>query len=335
MESTTHPIITPAMRAEASAWIARLHGPQRNPRIEAGFKSWLKANPAHALAFEQTTEAWDAMSTVPAERLSCMVRWDRVGTRRMSNNKLTLAAAAVIAVAVVGLSATLYLRSNPVTTTAIGEQRVVTMSDGSRIYLNTASRLRTTYTASIRHIELESGEALFQVAKDVQRPFTVRAGEREITALGTTFVVRHDKQLTAVTLIDGKVAVNNDTSPAASAASAAAAHAVLSPGERVVFSSAGEVAHVDRPELERIVAWQRGLVVLDSTPLSEAIAEMNRYSAVPLATGNSELADVRVSGAFRAGDSLSFAQAVATTYRLQVKQQDNRIVLIGAPQATY
>ncbi len=331
MESSRKQNVTPEIRAQASAWIARLHGPQRDSRTETGFRNWLSADPAHARAFEQTTEAWDAISGVPSEKLSSMVRWDRVGSSRtpMKRYGFALAASIVIAVCAAGLHAHL----SSVTTTQVGEQRSVTLRDGTRVHLNTSSRLRTRYTEQARQIELEAGEALFEVARRPGWPFVVVAGDRRITALGTSFVVRRDPRRIAVTLVEGGIVVAA-TQPGDTSLAARSTGEVLKPGERVTFVGTGQPT-VDRPALERVTAWQRGLVILDGTPLREAITEMNRYSSVPLQVENTESAALRISGAFRAGDSLSFAQAVAVTYRLKVVEQPERIVLQGRPQATY
>jgi len=174
----------------------------RGPK--AGFRNWLKANAAHARAFEQTTEAWEAMGGVPAERLSSMVRWERVGSQRAWLGRRTLVVAASVALAVVG--ATYYLRTAPLTT-AVGEQRAVTLQDGTRVYLNTASRLRVRYDEASACCRARNGRGVIRRRQARELPFSVMAGDCEITALGTSFVVRRDRGRLAVTLVEGKVAV--------------------------------------------------------------------------------------------------------------------------------
>ncbi len=91
--------------------------------------------------------------------------------------------------------------------TSVGEQRVMTLEDGTRVVLNTATRISVQYDRSARRVRLESGEALFEVAKRPEWPFVVTVGERQVTALGTSFVVRRDAELAAVTLVEGKVVI--------------------------------------------------------------------------------------------------------------------------------
>ena len=114
-----------------------------------------------------------------------------------------MAAAALVALVVGGV---LYWRSLGITT-ELGEQRNLTLSDGTRVALNTATKIRVRYDNAARRVELERGEALFEVAKVPARPFVVIAGGRRVTAVGTSFVVRRDNEEVAVTLLEGKVTV--------------------------------------------------------------------------------------------------------------------------------
>jgi len=203
------------------------------------------------------------------------------------------------------------------------------------------------FDKQLRQVELEKGEALFDVAKHPGWPFVVTAGDRRVRAVGTSFVVRRDAKNLAVTLVEGKVTVapmhsvpqGRMTQSAAPPAPGldnqsqflqAGAESVftLSPGQRLLFAPS-KPPKVDRPSLERVVAWQRGQVAFDNTPLVEAVAEMNRYSTVRLVVEDPAAAAIRLSGIFRAGDSANFAQAVARTYQLQVREVASEIVLAG------
>ena len=223
----------------------------------------------------------------------------------------------------------LYLR-DPAISTATGEQRSVTLEDGTRVTLNTNTRLQIHYTKQQRGVRLETGEAFFDVAKNPQRLFFVNAGRESVVALGTVFVVRRDDDAVEVTLVEGRVSV--DTATAADpAAHAPPVSNVLVPGERL--RAAGATPTVDRPSIDAATAWKRGEVVLDHTRLSDAVVEMNRYSPIKIALSDPESADIRVSGIFRIGDSARFARAIANTYRLDIFEEPKRILLAGAPGA--
>lgn len=300
--------IPPERLAEAGVWIARLHGDDRDRDLEDAVRQWLQASPSNARAFELATEVWD-----DAANLRRLVPLDP-----MRRTRFPVALAATIAMGVTVLTMlALYLYPDGVTT-AVGEQRMLTLDDGTRVYLNTATHIVVHYDRHGRRVELETGEALFDVAKAINRPFRVTAGDRQVTALGTSFVVRRDEQRLAVTLVEGKVTVNQTFT--------------LTPGERLTLSP-GEAARVDMPSLEKATAWRRGQVILDDTPLAAAVAEMNRYSPIKLVIEQHEADNLLISGLFQAGDSASFAHAVAATYGLTAINKGDRIVLAGVPRS--
>lgn len=324
-QESTAPVSS-AVRAEAAAWVARLHSSGRSRALEAGLRKWLKADPAHAKAFEIATEAWEIGGSVPGAAVPRMTDpfADRPSRTHVGTRYLVIAAS-VLAVMV---GALLYLtRGTPPVSTAVGEQRMLTLDDGTRIFLNTGTRLFVQEDATQRRVKLENGEALFDVAKDPRRPFIVTAGDKEVVALGTSFVVRRDEQQLTVTLVEGKVAVSPVSGPQPSGAGPAGA-TVLTPGQRLTFVSR-KPPQVDEPAIEKVTAWRRGEVILDKTRLQDAIEEMNRYSTIKLIIDDAAVADIRVSGIFRAGDSARFAQAVGETYHLAIEHQSRRILISG------
>lgn len=317
--STPSAPLAGAVRAEAAAWVARLHGSSRSPALEASLRLWLDADPAHARAFELATEAWEIGGGALSLRRA-PDRREREPPRRASR-RMAMAAMLLLAVCA---GALYFGRGSPPIATAVGEQRTLTLEDGTRIALNTDSRLFVQQDATQRRVRLESGEAQFDVAKDSRRPFIVTAGNREVIALGTSFVVRHDAKGLSVTLMEGRVAV-----APVSVSESIPAETLLEPGQRITFS-AHRPPELDEPSIERVTAWRRGEVILDKTRLADAMEEMNRYSALKLVTDDPQVAGILVSGIFRAGDSVRFARAVGETYHLSVVQDQHRIALASA-----
>jgi transmembrane sensor len=308
--------------------------------VEVGLRRWLAEDPEHAAAFELLTETWDKSARLRRRPIEQVASWERPGFR-ISFSRAAFATAATFILAVV---VTLLHFHTDAVTTGIGELRVITLDDGTRVHLNTATQARIHYDKKLRRVSLERGEALFEVAKRPGWPFVVTAGAREIRALGTEFVVRRNDHSIEVTLVEGQVTV----SPAAAAgmdtdqgSKAVARQAgeqaqtvqppktgifTLVPGERLTFTGAA-TAKIDRPALERVTAWERGQVALDNTSLADAVTEMNRYSREQIVIEDRALAAIRVSGIFQAGDSANFVQAVARTYHMRVRRQPEAIVL--------
>lgn len=221
--------------------------------------------------------------------------------------------------------------------TAVGEAQTVVLSDGTRMSLNTDTRVRVAFRAERRAVHLASGEVAFEVAKDASRPFVVRAADSEVEALGTSFAVRLTPpgQETAtrlsVTLLEGQVALR----PAVGSDRTSIAPAqplVMRPGERVQFDEtpgAGATRQqLDHPRIEQVTAWRRNEVVFDRTSLKDAVAEMNRYSRTPIVLADiGDFADRLVSGVYRTGDNAGFARAVAAVYGLSVLERQDRVEL--------
>lgn len=338
-----------ALRAEAAAWLAKLHGPERTPALEADFHSWISSNAENARAFEHITEIWESINPATAAGLPRTAVAPAQDERRKRPRMGLAAATCAVAAVTSGL---LWFFSGEHYTTQIGEQRIITLSDGSRLTLNSGTRVDVRLDKSLRRIFLKRGEAYFEVVKDPTRPFVVTAGNDTVTAVGTTFLVRYDPAATAVTLVEGKVTVAPaiESSPPGEARSlrstdhlpssagkgpenstgvAGRSSAVgdvftLAPGQRLTITSSG-TATLDTPKPESTAAWRHGEVILDNTPLQAAAAEMNRYERHSVVIDDPQVAKLLVSGIYKTGDSEDFAQAVAKVYDLQVEHEGNEI----------
>ena len=318
---TGKPNATRAQVREAAVWLAMLRGSERTSRVEHGFRRWLAEHPGHGAAFELVSSAWDVSGDLPREPLPYEARSQRVGFRR-GFLRASVVAAAVIALAAIGI---VWYSLTASVGTDVGEQRMLALEDGSRVFLNTNSRVAVRFDAHQRLIELKQGEALFEVAKNSPaRPFVVRAGERTVTALGTRFVVRLDSARTSVTLLDGRVAV-------ADAPSGKRAVLEPAPGNRVTLSDA-EPPKLDSPSIDKVTAWRDGHVDLAEMSLAEAAEEMNRYSRTRILIEQSAAATLHVSGVFRTGDTESFVKAIAQSYGLQVVAGEDSVTLSGYPR---
>jgi len=356
-----------AARAEAAAWITRLHGPNRTPEMEAGFHKWLNESAENKTEFEGLTDIWAAVGTLPAGGTPRLERWEhsaeslelrqlRSRLRDVPSNwnsrgwRDTRLRAALLAAACAGVLAFFWLRHNeiePTYATDVGEQRVVQLADKSRIWMNSETRVRVAFHDRQRQVELVRGEALFEVARDPSRSFVVVVGGHSVTALGTSFVIRYESDRTAVTLVAGKVAIDSISQPrqavpepvngrredgVAAPQAAVRKDAVgtiprlLSVGERLTIEPAGD-AKIDVPSIESVLAWRRGEVVLNDTPLQEAVSELNHYDKTALVIESPALATLTVSGLYHTGDNEGFARSLAKLHHLEVHERDGRIYL--------
>lgn len=338
---SSRPVVTQDIAAEAAVWVARLHGPDRSRRMERECLAWQARSPVHREAFERCTDTWqevgrlslsDCVAAGAGRRGATPGLWSSLSPRW--SLALMLAVVGVVGLAMHG-------RWGNVDTyaTGVGEQRTVVLADGTRMSLNTATRVLVELSSRRRSVRMEGGEALFEVAKDRDRPFVVRADASEVEAIGTVFAVRKSPEGAqtgvelSVSLIEGRVAVRPaGGSPETDATLRAV---VLGPGDRLRLvqvrgSPSGGTGRLstslDRPRVTDIIAWRRNEVHFDDVSLSEAVAEMNRYSRTPIVlVGGEAVGGRRISGLFRTGDSATFARAAATLHGLVLRGGAERL----------
>src|SRR5690606_24942303 len=139
----------------------------------------LAEDPAHAEAYARAVEVWAILPRAARfDDVSQSTSW-QAGRRSWARPALALAASLLLGLAVLwwGWDRGAHYATRP------GEQQVATLADGSRIALNTDTRVGVQYDAQRRSIRLDRGEAMFEVAHDPNRPFVVIAGETRIEAL--------------------------------------------------------------------------------------------------------------------------------------------------------
>lgn len=306
--------------AEASAWLTRLQGAARSPAMENAFRLWLAENAANARAFARVADTWEI---IPGAARWDAARIDSAAPRHRHRHTLFVAVAASVAVVLVVAGFVGFRLRAPVYQTSIGEIRSVTLTDGTRVTLNAATRLRVLYRKHERRIRLERGEAEFDDIENPQRPFVVQAAGYQVRALGTIFDIDSAPGHLDVTLFKGRV----DVSRAAPAiGKPASSPTVLSPGERLVIRGDGQ-ARIDHPSLEAISAWQRGQAVFNDVPLVDAIAKINRYGGTPIRITDPALAEIRVSGVFPIHDPEEFAHAISSLRHLRVVRSPQSIAI--------
>ena len=337
------PKVTPEIAAEAAVWIARLHGPSRTRQMEQEFRAWQESSPAHRVAFERCTDAWQDIPRIGLaaayEGLAASERAAsaRAGAGLREAARRWITASAVAGAVAAGVVFALQWHDQNAYRTNVGEQRLVVLEDGSRMLLNTDTRLHVDFASSQRTVEVRSGEAFFEVAKDARRPFVVRIAGSEVVAVGTAFSVRyapsaHAAGELAVTLVEGQAKVR--AAGKARDVLAPEQPVWMKPGDRLLLdrppgqAASRVVARLDRPNVERVLAWKRDEAVFEDTSLADAVAEMNRYNRTPIVLLDGlESAGLRVSGLYHTGDSTGFANAVAALHGLDVHEEGGRLEL--------
>lgn len=329
-----------ALAAEAADWYARLRAENVSDIDSARFRAWITGDPARRREFEAIDAFWDDLKAiedspeVKRERSAIALRRTQTARGAYRARRHVAWAAAASLLFVLGAALWIYRARADRYVTAIGEQRTVPLADGSVVTLNTATEIRLHFSPHRRDVELVSGQANFEVAKDTNRPFVVTAGDRRVRAVGTQFDVYKTADKVTVTLIEGKVAViptEVSSAIAAGTASAAPGEIVLTAGEQLSFRVQAGGAERKTADIPRVEAWRSRKLDFNDTPLTEAIAEANRYSGTPIVLEAPELKAARISGRFDAGRNDLFVEGLQGYFRFHVEHTaDHRIVLTPA-----
>jgi transmembrane sensor len=315
------PVPSPAVRAEAAAWLARLHAQDRDRTDEAAFRAWLNASPEHAAAFEAVDRMWSDVGGLNNLSRDCLS--DLRGRERQPAHTSRRALIAAVGLLAVSGGSALFWRSASakVYETDVGEQKHVALDDGSQLFLDARTRIAVSFSDTARVVDMQYGRANFKVVPDLKRPFIVEAAEHKIVATRCNFDVRCEDGQVQVVLIHGEADVKPASAPQARGER-------LTAGDRLVASN--EVEKRDKPDMTHVLAWQSGYEMFDKEDLAQAAEEMNRYSTAKLAVDPS-VAGLKVSGMYKVGDNSAFAQSLAKLLPITVRQIGDTLVLSADP----
>lgn len=316
---------SPVMR-QAERWFARLDGQDCTPGERRQFERWLE-EPEHAQAYAAVEEAWAAAGQLhgdPAiDRLIGQAYHRARRERRVFRHPwLTALAATVLLTVLAGVAvlATRHYFGAQVYTTAFGQRSTVQLEDGSQVILNSATRLQVRFSGERRQFTLKSGEALFTVAQDPDRPFTVNAGDGEVRALGTRFQLRNEQGRVAVTLLEGRIALDRN---------ATGQLLQLRPGEQVRFVVGDAYLERRNVDPDIVSSWTSGRLRFKDAPLQEVLQEVNRYSKVQIQLADPSLASRPINATLDMGDSSAVMGALELLLPVEaVTAGRNRILLV-------
>jgi len=279
-------------------------------------------------AWACVSHPWDYLGQLAHEpelvaaRQAALGDANRANARRFVRIPQKRMASAIAAVLVIGLAswgAVQWLQRPDDYSTAQGERRVITLIDNSKVSLDANSEVTVRYTKNSRELHLLKGQARFDVAHDVERPFSVQAGNQKVIATGTAFNIDMAGQQVLVTLIEGHVVVLDENTHSATlnvSRPAWRSSIELKAGQQLaaVPSAPPEVEDAD---IQRVTAWTTGQIMFDNEALSSVVARINRYSNTQIVIADPKVSAMRISGVLNAGDVNGFVDIV--THYLPVR----------------
>jgi len=359
-------LLNPGIREEAAEWFIAFGEEEVDARGCQQFNDWLRRSPEHVRAYLRISAFWEDAGDLSKHAHH---RADEIVQRAIAESNVVpiseelkgqasdsptragrgwrhsrwqvsarprrgvLVSFLVAGFACAGALTWLLMDRMVVYSTAPGERRTLTLTDGSTVELNARSRIRVAYSSTGRDVDLLEGQALFKVAKSPSRPFVVHSGDSSVRAVGTQFDVNRSHGAMIVTVVEGRVAVTNgrqldrhnrDASQTPTAEPAGDAEVFVEAGERVVARA--RILNTPEPvNASAATAWTEGKLVLESVPLREVLEEFNRYLPRPLVVDDAQLLDTRISGVFSVTESPQFVEFLHERFGTTSQEQDGSI----------
>jgi len=293
---------------EASQWLARLRAEPDSEDAVTGWLRWCETDPANGEAFERVQRLWRQMDQIrgdpivlssaeaqpaPATRARLPFRLRRWG-RDLRPMRWRVAAGLV---GVAGALALWQVESRRIANLPLGvpafENRAASLPDGSFVHLGAKTSVDVDFRGSERLLRMSSGEAYFKVRPDKQRPFIVRAGALEVTAVGTAFDVKAESGRVSVTVQEGVVAVAPDKAGSGWVSDTAWR---VGPGYQFHFSELDGTAGLESVDTSAVLAWREGRLEYVNAPLIQVLADVNRYSRHPVDLSDPEVGQLTFTG---------------------------------------
>lgn len=321
-------------------WIARIDG-GLNPAEETQLAAWLAADARHygaymrakavfgqarrikAFAHSPDPDAWGRyLHTETDNEPEDMAREETAVPAPKVSRRAFLGGMG--GVAAVGMAATFFATGQPARAltfqTGLGERRDIRLADGTRVALNTSSKLRVLFDEASRTVELVHGEALYDVAPDRQRPFLVKAKGFDVRAEEASFAIQQlPNKRPQLLVTEGTV----DLTPVHATPLAVAAPT------KILFLTGNRLSGMtlSREAMDRELLWREGKIAFEDTPLRTAIAAFGRYEPVRIDVDDPRMLNRTVSGVFSSDDPMGFAKAVAELFDLQASLEGGAITL--------
>lgn len=289
---------------DAAQWHARLGAAPQCAQTRQQWQAWHQQHEMHQWAWQRLERLQAELQGLPGP-----LARHTLASGVAQPTRRTLLKGLVLSLGVSGLAWSGY-RQSPVwladLRTRTGERRSLTLADGTRLTLNTASAVDIRFDSAQRLIVLQAGEILIETGQDA-RPFKVRSAHGEMRALGTRFNVRQYDNHTALNVLEHAVAVRNV------------------PGAQEVRVEVGMQLDFDagplpspRPAEPDLAAWSEGRLVIDNWRLDRVLAELQRYRPGFIECAD-QVAGLRLSGAYPLDDTDRALTAIAQALPVRIE----------------
>lgn len=303
--------IDPEILGEAADWLVQLQSGGATDEDHRAIQLWRGRSAQHAQAWQRAEAIIGDFRAVPGSIASDTIK--RIGRNKSIGRRQALNRIGLFLLA----GPALWMTQHKLPWqewmadqhTAIGEQKNLTLADGTRLLINTNSSLSIAFSPSVRQISLYKGEVLITTGHDAwptHRPFIVQTRHGTARALGTRFSVRVEDESSRLAVVEGAV----EMKPAHSSTAV-----IVNAGEQSAFGleRAAPVVALDQASM----TWENGMMVARNMRLADLLTELGRYRQGVLRCHDA-VADLTVSGAFSLRDTDASLRLLQSTLPISV-----------------
>ena len=319
---------TSSPQDQAAIWFSYLSSGAATDQDIQAFYQWRSQSAEHDRQYRNIERIWQVTLHVPEQELRAMLQ-PTAPSRTLGNRsrrRFVFGMASLCAAGMVAAIGTQYVFRQAEYEGKLvaqrGERAELQLPDGSILIANTGTQAQVYFDDSERLVTLQSGEIFFDVKHDSQRPFVVQAGTTRVVVTGTRFNVLHEAEQLHVSVESGSVNVQQGPWWSREQRS-------LRAGQAVRNTQDDRLGVVQTADLNKELAWQRGMIVFENTPLQQAVAEISRYLQQPALLNAPTLKNYRLAGIFSVEDPLALIQTLPELVPVRVQYKQNGQLVIS------
>lgn len=310
---------------QAIAWLARLNASDLNERDEQAFMDWLAASPVNQAAYIKAEYLWQQGAVLAEVSEDAQSRSGFGDFFHFNGWQLSAAFSFVAVLVVLGLLLNPFKTNEQYFETAVGEQQQIKLEDGSELILNTESQVEVRFQKGQRTVRLIQGEAFFGVQADPDRPFIVITEAGAVRVVGTRFAVQQKNGDAVVTVIEGKVALFENQTPANKTQSGK----LLQANERITMSDAKAGREAAKVDANTSLAWRNKQLIFREHTLAELVEELDRYFPENLVLAESDIASKQVTAVIKLDDLDKSLQSLELSLNLRITRDDHNNIVFS------
>ena len=315
-----------AIRKTAVDWFIRLQDAHIDSSDRNAFEVWLMSSAAHQEAYAEVSGVWDKLdSATQLEELAGALKSKNESSRIKKAKNISVALSLVLTVCL-SVFLVQFWYSKPtmhmLATAENGQPKTELLEDGSKLTINAKTQLEVTYYRDKRLVKLMSGEAIFEVAKNADKPFIVESDHTKVTVLGTRFAVNKLGKLIRVSVDHGRVKVESTHTDG----NTLQQEVILTNGEVAETQANSSPQKVNRPASDAF-SFERGLITFTNANMQEISDTLSRYRQQPVHTKDGQQLNAKITAVIKVRNVEKFLSKLPDMAPVKVEQRESDLLI--------